>query len=92
MKSTFAFPDQHPIDLAIIILYIVANAAIGFFTFRRRKKGVSAADEFLLAGRTLTLPAFVATLVSTWYGGIIAVGEYVYDNGIVTWIVFGVPY
>ncbi len=92
MKSTFAFPDQHPVDLAIIILYIVANAAIGFFTFRRRKKGVSASDEFLLAGRTLTLPAFVATLVSTWYGGIIAVGEYVYDNGIVTWIVFGVPY
>lgn len=92
MKSSFTFGELHPVDLGIIILYVVANAAIGFMSFRRRKQGSSEADEFLLAGRTLTLPAFVATLVSTWYGGIIAVGEYVYDNGIVTWIVFGVPY
>ncbi len=92
MKSSFTFPNLAPLDLAIIVFYIVANATIGFVTFRKRKGKSSEADEFLLAGRTLTLPAFVATLVSTWYGGIIAVGEFVYDKGIVTWIVFGVPY
>jgi len=47
---------------------------------------------FLLAGRTLTLPVFVATLVSTWYGGILGVGEYSYRFGISNWVVFGVPY
>jgi SSS family solute:Na+ symporter len=86
------FPTLHPIDLALIVLYLVANASIGFISFRKNRGKSSEAEEYLLAGRTLTLPAFVATLVSTWYGGIIAIGEYSYDNGIVTWIVFGVPY
>lgn len=86
------FPALHPLDLALIILYLVANVSIGFISFRRNKGNTSEVEEYILAGRTLTLPAFVATLVSTWYGGIIAIGEYSYDNGIVTWIVFGVPY
>ena len=43
-------------------------------------------------GRTLALPSFVATLVSTWYGGVLGVGEYSYRYGISNWIVFGVPY
>jgi SSS family solute:Na+ symporter len=48
--------------------------------------------EYLLAGRRLTLPGFVATLVTTWYGGILVIGEYSFNNGISTWLVFGVPY
>jgi SSS family solute:Na+ symporter len=35
---------------------------------------------------------FVATLVSTWYGGILGVGEFSYRYGISNWVVFGVPY
>ena len=46
----------------------------------------------MVAGRTLTLPAFVATLVATWYGGILGVGELSYTNGLGTWAVFGLPY
>ena len=34
----------------------------------------------------------MATLVSTWYGGILGVGEFVYHQGISVWIVFGLPY
>ncbi len=49
-------------------------------------------ENFLLSGRRLTLPAFVATLVSTWYGGILGVGEYSYQFGISQWLLFGVPY
>jgi len=48
--------------------------------------------EYLLMGRTLALPSFVASLVSTWYGGVLGVGEYSYRYGISNWIVFGVPY
>ncbi len=87
-----SFPALSAIDLAIIIFYIVANVTVGFVSFRKFTKRSSDEEEYLLAGRTLTLPAFIATLVSTWYGGIIAVGEYSYDNGIVTWVVFGIPY
>ena len=34
----------------------------------------------------------IATLVSTWYGGILEVGRFTYENGIVTWIIFGFFY
>ncbi len=48
--------------------------------------------EYLVASRAVTLPGFVATLVSTWYGGILGVGEYSYRYGISNWLVFGAPY
>ena len=48
--------------------------------------------DYLLAGRRLTLAPFVATLVTTWYGGVLGVGEYSYRYGISNWLVFGVPY
>ena len=67
-------------------------AAVVFIGFRAGGKENPATDDFLLAGRTLTLPVFVATLVSTWYGGILGVGEYSYRFGISNWFVFGVPY
>ncbi|HEX7078081.1 MAG TPA: sodium:solute symporter family protein [Candidatus Eisenbacteria bacterium] len=43
-------------------------------------------------GRRLSLPSFVATLVTTWYGGVLGVGEYSYRYGLSNWLVFGVPY
>lgn len=49
-------------------------------------------EDFLLSGRKITLPAFVATLVSTWYGGILGVGEYSYQFGISQWLILGVPF
>lgn len=49
-------------------------------------------EQFLLSGRKVTLPAFVATLVSTWYGGILGVGEYSYQFGISQWLILGVPF
>jgi SSS family solute:Na+ symporter len=48
--------------------------------------------QFLTMGRGLTLPAFVATLVSTWYGGILGIGESVSYYGIGTWLLMGVPF
>ena len=43
-------------------------------------------------GRRLTLPIFVMTLVSSWYGGIFGVSEYTYSYGVSNWIIFGLPY
>jgi len=76
-------------DEILIAAYFIAVLAIGFFT--SKKSGTDTSD-FLLAGRSLTLPVFVMTLVSTWYGGILGVGEFSYRYGISNWMVQGVPY
>lgn len=76
-------------DKVLILAYFLAVLAIGFFSGRKLQSSTS---DFLLAGRSLTLPVFVMTLVSTWYGGILGVGEFSYQNGISNWVVQGLPY
>lgn len=76
-------------DTILVGLYFVGVLFVGFRSARKEKRSL---DEYLLAGRALTLPMFVATLVSTWYGGILGVGEFSYRYGISNWVVFGVPY
>ena len=73
---------------ALILVTIYAAVLVALSAGRRGGGGV----DYLLAGRRLTLPAFVATLVTTWYGGILGIGEYSWRFGISTWLVFGVPY
>src|SRR5258707_6531950 len=65
-------------DTIVILLYFAVVLYVGIRSARR----TSATDEdFLLAGRSLTLPIFVMTLVSTWYGGVLGVGEFSYRFG-----------
>jgi len=75
-------------DWALILLYFL------FLIWISWKKGwqSESEEEFLLSGRKVTIPAFVATLVSTWYGGILGVGEFSYQFGISQWLIFGVPF
>ena len=75
-------------DIAIIGAYFAGVLLVGFLS-TRRTAGVL---EYLLAGRSLTTPVFVMTLVSTWYGGVLGVGEFSYRYGISNWITQGVPY
>jgi SSS family solute:Na+ symporter len=77
------------IDILIILLYFGVVLYVGFRSVRKTTKSE---DDYLLAGRSLTLPIFVMTLVSTWYGGILGVGEYSYRYGISNWVTQGVPY
>lgn len=79
---------MHWIDGIIIGCYF---AVLIFISFHKRQKKESE-SSFLLSGRTLSLPAFVATLVSTWYGGILGVGEYSFQFGVSQWVLFGLPY
>ncbi len=77
-----------PADFIVIALYFAGVLAVGFRVNRRRATSL----EFLLAGRSLTVPVFVMTLVSSWYGGVLGVGEYSYRYGISNWITQGAPY
>jgi SSS family solute:Na+ symporter len=63
---------------------------IGYRSYRQTD--LSSENDYLLGNRSLTLPAFIATLVTTWYGGILGIGEFVYSYGISAWIVLGLPY
>jgi solute:Na+ symporter, SSS family len=79
-----------PWDIAVVLLYVAGVLGIGWYAARRQR--ARSAAEYLLAGRSLTVPVFVMTLVSTWYGGILGVGEFTYSVGIATWVMQGVPY
>ena len=74
---------------AVLVLYV---AFLLYLVARLARPSVRDAAGYLLAGRALSLPAFVGTLVASWYGGILGVGEYGYRYGISNWLVFGVPY
>jgi len=63
-----------------------------YLTLSRKYNADESESAFLLSGRSLTLPAFIATLVSTWYGGILGVGEYTYQFGVSQWLLFGFPF
>jgi SSS family solute:Na+ symporter len=76
-------------DLLVVGAYLAATVVLGV---RASRRPLDPAEDYLLAGRTLTLPSFVVTLVSTWYGGVLGVGEYSYLHGLSNWLVLGAPY
>ncbi|MBK9099683.1 MAG: sodium:solute symporter family protein [bacterium] len=76
-------------DILIILAFFAAILFIGFYTGRRTGNDAS---DYLLSGRKLSLFLFVAVNVSTWYGGILGVGEFTYRYGIVSWFTQGFPY
>lgn len=75
-------------DYLIIIAYFVVTVIIGLKT----KPSDNSAKDYLVAGRMITLPAFVATLVSTFYGGILGVGEFTFNYGVSGWFLYAFPY
>jgi solute:Na+ symporter, SSS family len=80
-------------DFLLMALYFIGILYIGFFVARRRSaSGISSTEDFILAGRGVTLPIFVGTLVATWYGNILGIGEFIYNDGIVAWVCFAFPY
>ncbi len=80
---------MHWIDYSLVIVYLVVLLVLGLIKSSRKDES---AAELILGGRLLTMPGFVASLVSTWYGGILGVGEYSYRFGLSNWLVFGLPY
>lgn len=75
-------------DTLVIAGYVVVLVILGL----RRRSRTSDNTDYLLDGRRLSLPGFVATLVATWYGGIMGIGENTFNFGVQTWFIFGLPY
>ncbi len=77
----------HLLDISILITYLLAIFMIGYY-----KRNDGSTLDYMLLGRKLSLPAFVMTLVSTWYGGILGVSEFSTQYGLSNWVIFGLPY
>lgn len=79
------------LDWIPLLLYFGLLAGL---SLRRKYRASAGEDEasYLLSGRRMSLPAFVITLVATWYGGILGVGEFTYQVGVAQWFLFGLPY
>lgn len=75
-----------PEVLIILGLALLGTPILGWWAASREE------GQFLSAGRRITLPVFVATLVCTWYGGILGVGEFTWTWGLVNWLALGAFY
>ena len=71
----------------MIYAYFIIIFIVGLYNSKNTDN-----NDYLYLSRKLTLPSFIATIVTTWYGGILEIGRFSYVNGIVTWIIFGFFY
>ena len=68
------------LDYLIIFLYIIMLVSIGIYSYRKD----ATYDEFMLAGRGMTTPMLISTMVSTYYGLDILFGssEMAFNDGL----------
>lgn len=79
--------ELHWLDSLPLLVYFLTLLLLGWWKTKDFQ-----GDEYLLMGRRLTLPGFILSLVSTWYGGILGSSEYSYSVGLSNWIILGLPY
>ncbi len=79
-----------PIDLGVIVFILLLTFASVIFGRFRRPKNTNKFLDYMLMGRQLTLPLFVATLAATWYGGIFGVNEITFNYGIYNFVTQGI--
>ncbi len=86
-------PNLSPLDFYVFVATILIT--FGFIYYGHLKKtklnlnGEEGILDFLLMGRRLTLPLFIATLVATWYGGIFGTAQIAFEQGIYNFITQG---
>lgn len=74
-----------------VLLATALAAAYGHLRLRKsQQKDKPSPLDYLLMGRQLTLPLFVATLVATWYGGIFGINEITFNYGIYNFVTQGI--
>ncbi|HZW39263.1 MAG TPA: sodium:solute symporter family protein [Ignavibacteriaceae bacterium] len=77
------------LDVVIILTFFALVLLIGYYSGHKLKDD---AEDYLLSSRKVGLFLFILTNVSTWYGGILGVGEFTYNYGLVSWFTQGLPY
>jgi len=78
------------LDYFIFFLVLVLTfTAVIYGVVASKKSGKNSFIDYMLMGRTLTLPMFAATLVATWYGGIFGVTEMSFKYGVYNFVTQG---
>ena len=77
------------IDYVIIALYLSGMVGVGLWFAKKHTDF----DDFFLAGRSLTTPLLITTLISTYYGIDVLFGDsqLVFTDGVVAWFGYARP-
>ncbi len=77
------------IDYIIIVVYLAGMVGVGLWFAKKHKDF----DDFFLAGRSLTTPLLITTLISTYYGIDVLFGDSQlgFTNGVVAWFGYARP-
>lgn len=80
----------HPIDVAIVVVYLVGMMTVGYLVAGR----IRVFTDFFVAGRALTTPILICSLVSSYYGLDALFGDSgdASRDGAVVWFTYGRPY
>ena len=78
------------LDLSVFVILTVLTLL--YTVLLSRKHNEKSAVDYLLFGRKLTLPLFVTTLVSTWYGDIFGVTQIAFKRGFNTIAIYGIGF
>ena len=77
------------IDYVIILLYLSGMVGVGLWFAKKH----SDFDDFFLAGKSLTTPLLITTLISTYYGIDVLFGDtqLAFTDGVVAWFGYARP-
>ena len=80
---------MHAIDYIIIFIYLIGMVGVGLWFAKKHTDF----DDFFLAGRSLTTPLLITTLISTYYGVDVLFGDSQlgFTDGIVAWFGYARP-
>lgn len=77
-------------DYLVLDCVLFLTIAFVLYGYYKRKQSDDKFVDYMLMGRRLTLPLFIATLGASWYGGIFGVSEITFNYGIYNFITQGV--
>jgi SSS family solute:Na+ symporter len=76
-------------DIAVFVFILTLTVASVIYGQAIRKRGRNKMRDYMVMGRRLSLPLFVATLVASWYGGIFGVNEITFNYGVYNFVTQG---
>ncbi len=77
------------LDVVVFFFILIITFTVVIIGQRFSDKDSNSLLDYLLMGRKLTLPFFVMSLVSTWYGGIFGVTQISYEFGLYNFLTQG---
>lgn len=77
------------LDYGVFALVLLCTVLFVLYGYYKRKQNSDKFIDYMLMGRRLTLPLFIATLGASWYGGIFGISEITFNFGIYNFITQG---